>query len=200
MSEFRRSLVIRYVLYPYWWLVGLLWLYRRLAGEPKPALLRNYLKHREGLRTAKTEDGSITSDIPSSLQSAEKAVEWLYGLLSVLDSKASALMRLNGIVLAAAAFLLGPGQGAGASISQETVMWIAALSSVSIAFCLLVVSVDWRFLGCVRESGNSLDYTDELNNLERVSLLRQQVYRAAWLVSFIASILFVYSFFSLIHM
>lgn len=186
--------------FPYWWLfVSSLRLWRCLKRNPEPPLLRGYIKHREGLTVARFKDGRLTSPIPKTVRNREQAVKWLYELLSVLDSKASALMRLNGVMLAAAAFLLST-TDAGApdvhlmDVSRVVILWIAALSAVSIGLCLLVVSVDWPFLGLVREISGELDFTDEVNNLQRVSQIRQGLYRSAWIVSFIASVLFVYAF------
>lgn len=195
---------VRYLIFPYWWMVGVLKTWRCLAGVKEPSLLRDYVKHREGLKSAQFDKECISSSTPTTLSSPKESVEWLYGLLSVLDSKASALMRLNGVMLAAAAFLLNAGHGeSGAGsfvrVAPEKILWIAALTSVSIALCLLVVSVDWRFLGCVRETDAKLDYTIEIINLERVSIFRQYVYRTAWLVSFAATVLFVIAFVSLIR-
>jgi hypothetical protein len=158
--------------------------------DEDPNLLRGYVKLRESLKDAKLKKKRLIGPIPSSLKSHEKAVEWLYSVLSVLDAKASALMRLNGVMLAAAAFLLN------LDVSYlELVLWgIAALSSISIALCLLVVSVDWPFLGLVRQTGENLDFTDEVDNLERVSVFRQTIYRISWITSSIATAMFVYAF------
>lgn len=197
----RYSRFLRYLFFPYWWGIAVLWGWRRLLKITEPPLVRDYVKRREGLRTAQLKNGRIVSPVPVRLKNSEKTVEWLYSLLTVLDAKASALMRLNGVMLAAAAFLLSADREKFAVISfirvaPELTLWIAALSSVSIALCLLVVSVDWQFLGCVRETEKRLDFTDEFINLERVSLFRQYVYRFAWLISLVATILFVIVFMS----
>ena len=138
----------------------------------------------------------MTSPVSSTLNSPAQAIDWLYGVLSVLDAKASALMRLNGVMLAAAAFLLNFQAPAGLRIpvSPRLILSIAVLSSFSIALCLLVVSVDWRFLGLVRQTEREFDFTDEIANLQRVSLFRQGVYRLAWWFSFVATGMFVYTF------
>ena len=178
----------RHIFFPYWWIA---WAYRQ---QP---LFRDYLILRQGLTNAGEKGGRLTSPIPANIN-AEKAVEWLYQILSVLDTKASALMRLNGVMLAAATFLLGvfTRTDAGRIIegSHGMVLWIAALSSVSIALCLLVVSIDWSFLGLVRRTEDKLDFTEEIDHLERVSKFRQLIYRIAWVVSFIAAVLFVVTF------
>ena len=50
----------------------------------------------------------VSQSLPANHTIAAKMViEWLYSVLTTLDAKASALMRLNGVLIAAAAFLLG---------------------------------------------------------------------------------------------
>src|SRR5439155_5318173 len=178
----------RHLFFPYWWIA---WVYRQ---QP---LFRDYVLLRQGLTSAAEKGGRLTSPIPANIN-AERAVEWLYHVLSVLDTKASALMRLDGVMLAAATFLLGfftrPDAVQIAKVSHGMVFWIAALSSVSIALCLLVVSIDWSFLGLVRRTEDRLDFTEEIDHLERVAKFRQLVYRVAWVVSFAAAVLFVVTF------
>jgi hypothetical protein len=180
-------------LFPYWWWV---WIGQRWSRGVDSPLVGEYVKFRQGLMHATVSGGRVTSPVASNLEDPNRAIEWLYGVLSVLDAKASALMRLNGVMLAAAAFLLSFRHPAGLQIpvGQWLILSIAVLSSFSIALCLLVVSVDWRFLGLVRQTGQEFDFTDEIANLQRVSLFRQGVYRLAWWLSFAATGLFVYTF------
>lgn len=109
-------------------------------------------------------------------------------MLSILDAKASALMRLNGVMLAAAAFLLNAQNTSGRAVNA----WVAGSaigSTISITLCLFVVSVDWRFLGLVVQSGRTeLDYTDEFYHLQKVASFRQLLYRVAWTVSLITTV------------
>jgi hypothetical protein len=180
-------------LFPYWWWV---WIGQRWSRGVDSPLVGEYVKFRQGLANAQVSGGRVTSPASSTLNSPTQAIEWLYGVLSILDSKASALMRLNGVMLAAAAFLLnfrGP-TDVRIPVSLRLILSIAVLSSFSIALCLLVVSVDWRFLGLVRQTEREFDFTDEIANLQRVSLFRQGVYRLAWWLSFVATGMFVYTF------
>lgn len=173
------------LLFPYWWCHG-------RDKTPKP-LSTDYVELRMGLRSANLNEGRLIGSIPATLANSdtEKAVDWLYQLLTVLDSKASALMRLNGVMLAAAAFLLN------LQVFNLRLIWgIAALSSISIALCLLVVSVDWPFLGLVNRTNNQVDFTDEVYNLKRVSKFREVIYRISWLISFVATLMFVAAFVS----
>ncbi len=171
---------------PYWWWVSVT---QCINKGPSSLLVGDYVQFRQGLEDATVSGGRLTSAATSNLGKPGQAFERLYGVLTILDSKASALMRLNSVMLAAAAFLVNP-QSQTYQISQR-VLWAAVLSSLSIALCLVVVSVDWPFLGLVRQTEEEFDFTDEMTNLQRVSLFRQCVYRIAWWISFIAIWLFV---------
>jgi hypothetical protein len=117
-------------------------------------------------------------------------LEWLYGLLGVLDTKASALMRLNGVMLAAAAFLLNPAANSSQAM-KFLVAGSAVGSTISIACCLLVVGVDWRFLGLVEEKGTQLDFSQEFFHLQNVVGFRQGCFRLGWTISFLATVSFL---------
>lgn len=130
---------------------------------------------------------------------AKEAVEAIYAVLTTLDSKASALMRLNGVVIAAAAFLLGMFGRQGTILSTERydarlVIGCALLSALSISCCLLVVNVSWPFLGMVDRTDNTFDCGREILELDKARTLRERVYRIAWLLSLIASALFLFEF------
>lgn len=125
----------------------------------------------------------------------KKAVDWVYFVLTVLDTKASALMRLNGVLIAAAAFLLAQYTIDGTLMINTwwhplIIVCAALLSSVSITLCLFVVSVSWNFLGKV-EIDNEDSFTQEVKSLVVTMKRRQCVYRIAWAISFLASVLFL---------
>lgn len=157
-----------------------------------------YVQKKYGL--TKTSIGGTVSGSPSV--SAETAIKWLYDVLTTLDAKASALMRLNGVLIAAAAFLLGLFGRLGNTILATT-MWdarviisCALFSAASIFACLFVVNVSWSFLGKTNLSGtDGCDCTTELRDLGDACGLRQVMYRLAWWISFCASIGFFGEFF-----
>lgn len=148
----------------------------------------------EGIQLRTATDG-ITS------LTAAKALEWLYGVLTTLDSKASALMRLNGVLIAAAAFLLGRPSGAMLSVSSadsRIVALSALLSAASICCCLFVVNVSWPFLGKVNTSAAATaDCKTELQDLGRACKFRERAYRTAWWISLLASAAFLLEFLNL---
>jgi hypothetical protein len=94
-------------------------------------------------------DKRMALDLPANA-GAKARIDAIYFVLSVLDSKASALMRLDGVLLAAATF--------GISARLYPVRgWefgtIALSCLVSMMLCLCVVAVDWKFLGHVTGGG-----------------------------------------------
>ncbi|MGB8411043.1 MAG: hypothetical protein WCE58_14195 [Gallionella sp.] len=131
--------------------------------------------------------GKINSNI-----TANDAVKWFYEVLTALDAKASALMRLNGVLIAAAAFLLGIFGRTGTTILSTTaldsvsIICSALLSAISIGLCLFVVNVSWDFLGKVTINGNDFDFHEEIKSLENVVNRRQFLYRSAWWISLLS--------------
>jgi hypothetical protein len=130
---------------------------------------------------------------------AETAIKWFYEVLTTLDAKASALMRLNGVLIAAAAFLLGvvgrPGTIlATSSWDSRLVIVCAALSALSMTLCLFVVNVSWSFLGKTVLAGDTCDAGDEILGLDRACNFRRRMYQFAWSISLAASAGFLLEF------
>lgn len=132
---------------------------------------------------------------------AKDVVDWIYGVLSILDAKASTLMRLNGVLIAAAAFLLGlfGRRESILSTARSDAMLVilsASLSTVSIFLCLLVVNVSWGFLGRVTSNSGdaTFEFAREIKSLDGAMRFRQAVYQSAWSISLIASIGFLAEF------
>jgi hypothetical protein len=152
-----------------------------------------YLLKRKALEDTGS-DGQDAVD-PKELPAA-KAVKWIYEILTVLDAKASALMRLNGVLIAAAAFFLAQ-LGASArlvlsgGIHPSLVVIAALLSAISIACCLFVVNVSWPFLGKATIQGTTWVFENEIAALSKTMHHRQNAYRAAWWVSLIATACFL---------
>lgn len=176
--------------FPYWWL-------DKDRVQTGDFAFSAYLIKRHALTQAKNGTLTVTQtpDAPGSLPDGDKALEWLYQLLSILDSKASALMRLNGVMLAAAAFMLNP-QYQSLTLVKSVVALSATGSTLSIVCCLLVVSVDWPFLSLVSEKNNhrgekELDFSAEFFHLQSVADFRQKLYRAGWTVSLISAFAFM---------
>ena len=163
-----------------------------------------YVQRRYALATAILKDPSQVCCAPLTETESVKAkdvVEWIYGVLGTLDAKASALMRLNGVLIAAAAFLLGLFRPQGGSILSTTnldaalIVLLAFFSAISIFCCLLVVDISWPFLGRVTKNNNrTFEFAEEIKSLDKISRFRQNAFRLAWLISLVASIGFLGEF------
>jgi len=118
---------------------------------------------------------------------SKKVLDEIYKLLGILDSKASALMRYNGIILAVLALMLKN------TPLPHVTIYIVVMTIASILACLLVVGVYWRFLEWVDPSaGDKLAH--ELALLRRVLVLREAAYQIAWWMSAAVLVLFLLDF------
>lgn len=165
--------------------------------------------HRHALEHAQFDSnlGKIIALKPSSSPKAVTVFEVIYHQLSILDSKASALMRLNGVMFAAAAFLLGPDFASSGKLKEimssyggELYLVISGfMSLLSIILCLIVISVDWKFLDLVEsdkvEEKIHLDFSKEFFHLQKVIDFRVFFYQFAWLVSLLATFFLFFYFY-----
>lgn len=133
-------------------------------------------------------------------------VDFAYQMLGILDSKASALLRIDGIVLAFMALLIrsteinGVAEAKKFSSSIEVcfdnflIYLIFGLLMFSMLFSLYVVRVSWDFLGHV-DLKNS-DSTDclqvECEKLGMEIFYRQIAYRMSWTMSLFSFLLIGY--------
>jgi hypothetical protein len=120
--------------------------------------------------------------------SSKKILDEIYRFLGILDSKASALMRYNGIILAVIALMERSRQELPGTVYSIVIMTIC-----SILACLLVVGVYWRFLEWVDPTAND-KLADELAVLRRVLILREAAYQLAWWLSAGVLIIFLVHF------
>jgi len=115
----------------------------------------------------------------------------LYGMLGTLDSKTSALLRFNAIVVAALAYLVivrasDPFADANAALKAlgYSIGHVSLLASVvSCGFAFPVISVDWEFFG--RRLDRAVDGEPDFDNavLDRLGDLvarRTRLYSRAW--------------------
>lgn len=127
-------------------------------------------------------------------------IKYIYTILGYLDSKASSLMRFDGIILAIVAIELRTSPPlAPTTIAISAV--VAFLILASIACCVLVIDVSWPFLSLARPDV-SLDAAElnekaETIELRKVLYFRERAYRWAWTLAawamvaiFVGAILF----------
>jgi hypothetical protein len=122
----------------------------------------------------------------------------LYGILSILDTKATGLLTVNTLMLAALAILLNsPGtlREIAGIVGSPMLRWLdepvipiqLALSAVSSALCLLVVSITWRFLkNMPQKATDTSAFERELHHLANVINDRTLYYMLAWWLTFVA--------------
>ena len=146
------------------------------------------------LKLCLPEDNFVDKRIALDADGIKKPrIDAVYAVLSVLDTKASALMRLDGVLLAAA--FVGV-QADLYSADSWSFAIITLASVISMMLCLMVVSVDWSFLGkttvtpATTAAAATYDFSDELKCLIQVRLLRERAYRCAWSFAFLASVIF----------
>ncbi len=123
-------------------------------------------------------------------QDRSKAIlDEIYKFLGILDSKASALMRYNSIILAVLALME---RGTSAKLPHVTI-YIVVMTIVSILACLLVVGVYWRFLEWVDPDARE-NLSGELDALRRALVMREAAYQIAWWMSLAVLLLFLWNF------
>ncbi len=115
-----------------------------------------------------------------------KEIKFIYAMLGYIDSKASALMRFDGIVLAVLAIVAR----SEATISVKIVLaGVALLVFLSIACCICVIDISWPFLGIAVPAAGQRQIDEELQELRKVLHFRERAYRGAWVLSALAMIL-----------
>ena len=143
-------------------------------------------------RRIRTLDGQTTP---------EKTIKAIYLLLGILDTKASALMRFNGIILAVIALMLRDSK----QMPPISFYVILYMTLASIIACLVVVGIFWRFYEFVdaapegfpaqnREQEQARLLARELIMLRRVLRLREAAYQIAWWLAGIVSVLLILNF------
>jgi hypothetical protein len=140
----------------------------------------------------------VAEDTSINPPKAKDTTEFLYAALTILDSKASALMTFDSILIAAAAFTIEKDSG----FDWQRVFTLLAIviALVAAALCLLVARISYRFLGKVAmtpaaaETPARLDYSNELSALDEAVIKRTGYYRTAWGLSLMALVPFIVMF------
>ncbi|HEY7218602.1 MAG TPA: hypothetical protein VH985_09430 [Candidatus Binatia bacterium] len=114
--------------------------------------------------------------------------------MTVLDTKASALMAFDGILVAVASFTV---QDGGVLEGQRLPLYVIIMTLIAAGLCLFVAQISYPFLGKVIIKPGiplTLDYTNEINALHSAVDWRTCFYRIAWLLSVLAIFLFLVMF------
>jgi hypothetical protein len=117
-----------------------------------------------------------------------RAIQWLYGALTILDSKASGLLSVNSILAAVATGLLtvadSPPVGLEHLRAYEDMAKLELLLFIgSSLFCLAIIRVKWGFLGRIKWSNDGYDFAGAAVSLARAMEHRTRFYWLAWLLT-----------------
>jgi len=119
----------------------------------------------------------------ASKNQAKETIDWFYGALNVLDSKAGGLLTFNGIFIALLAAYFGGNSGTGEAMWIRVVAGVALLLlGVSSILCLMVRQVSWDFLHHAKKKGdnsNEYDFEPEISELAIVAYDRREYFGCA---------------------
>jgi len=131
----------------------------------------------------------LKPDDPSQAPQKD-VVNQLYFILNVLDSKANGLLRFNSLFMTILIALLTWVRAGGAP-NLLAYQWLAytdlGLALVSSLFCLVIMKVNWKFLGHIKADGTGID--EEIRRLGNVIDDRTRYYWIAWWGTMIAILL-----------
>jgi hypothetical protein len=118
----------------------------------------------------------------------KEKIDWLYGVLTILDSKAGALLAFDGLLLAAASFMyekISEGSAALKALSLLTIV----IALVAASLCLYVARVSYPFLGDITLGTN--DNAAEIESLGKAVEARTTILSWAWKASVAAVMFFI---------
>jgi hypothetical protein len=140
----------------------------------------------------------LSSSAPVTPPNAPAIKEHFYSNLTILDSKASALMAFDGILIAAATFAFPT---AFSDLWRGTLLAVIVIALIAAGFCLGVAQVSYSFLEKVSirpGPPRALDFSEELSALDAAVQRRTSFYRTAWRLSFgtviVSPIMFIIAF------
>lgn len=117
----------------------------------------------------------------------------LYGILSILDTKATGLLTVNALLIAALALLGSADQiksALGFAPPPVILRTQLVVLGVSAFLCLLVVRVTWRFMWHVPETATTAaDFLPELRRLANAIDDRTHYYWLAWWTALIGIVM-----------
>jgi len=131
-------------------------------------------------------DEPAAQDNKRKIADQQKIIRAMYGILGILDGKASALMRYNGIILAVISLFIRLGQE---KQIHGLDLAIILITLFSIMLCLLVVGVFWRFLELAFPANGNMNLDEELTQLKSVLHMRETSYQLAWLFAVVVTFL-----------
>jgi hypothetical protein len=134
-------------------------------------------------RRNKPLDEALRELLPADRRTDLEVLKELYALLGILDSKTSALLTFDALVVAIFTIIMG--QSGVAGVLLNFCFAGTALIVVSMAICVWVVRMDWPFLMPGRVPAA------ECAEVATVVDRRTHLYQLAWFLSFAGVIMLV---------
>ncbi|TAN48119.1 MAG: hypothetical protein EPN26_13000 [Rhodospirillales bacterium] len=157
----------------------------------KPAMhekIAALLLHSSGKERSVSDINDLISRNPKDI------IDRLYSVLSVLDSKANGLLRINSLFVAGGiavkTFSLND-VGLMASIFG---LFSLFLLTVSCATCMSIVRIEWHFLEKAVIKEGIMNFEEEIRALSKVATARTKSYIRAWWLSGVGLSIFVVAF------
>lgn len=113
-------------------------------------------------------------------------VRWFYDMLSILDSKASGLLRINSFVMTIISLFLAYARvssGAGPKVSRGFMFACLVdfiLLAASSVLCFFIIRVTWGVLEKVPSRGGEVAFDTEIDALATVTGHRTHLFWNAW--------------------
>ena len=114
-----------------------------------------------------------------------------YGILTILDQKATGLLTVNALLIAGLVTLITASDVKifGVTPPKDVLQWQLAALGISSFLCLTVIRIAWGFLRYVRENPGSGDFGLEIRRLTNVVDDRTHCYWLAWAAAMIGFLL-----------
>jgi hypothetical protein len=134
-------------------------------------------KYEQMVRVSAGAPGPPTPGGPAGPSDLEK-VNWLYGVLTILDNKARALLTFDGLLFAGSSAMYDKSTVGFLKYASEAMIVLALVAALA---CLFVAVVSYPFLG--RITVGAYDNAAEIETLGQAVETRTARLRIAWRVS-----------------
>ena len=153
-----------------------------------PAIVVQRFQHMIRVSAARAAPPQQGQPAPSPPNDAD-TIKWLYDVLTILDSKAGALLAFDGLLLAAASLMYDKIAESVPTLKVPSLLLII-VSLVAALLCLLVARISYPFLGAIKldQQNNQA----EIDGLGQVVEDRTRLLARAWWMSVCAVGVFIF--------
>jgi hypothetical protein len=117
----------------------------------------------------------------------KERIDWLYSILTILDTKAAALLSFDALILAAASLMYD--KMSDVLFAKWLSLLLIVVSLLAAILSLIVAKMSYSFLGKIIVG--DLNNTREINSLEEVTEFRTRMLVSAWWLSMISVCVFI---------